>query len=118
MIEKANKCNIPVISFCHNLESLALGQVKNSKIVDLFLDEIKILSEVDLCITISREESFILNNFGINNCYLPYHPVPSIYNRLQKIRVSQVRLDNDLDAFNWISNIYTNEYKSHVIIIS
>jgi len=86
LIKKLIKVGIPFISISHNLESLASNQIREKYRHSLFHEEIQLLSNSKLVITISREESFILNNFGIKNYFLPYYPSDINLSRLKNIR--------------------------------
>ncbi len=74
---------------CHNLETLITQQVVNKWVMDLFQEELAILRECRLVITISREEDVLLQNCGIRTLYVPYYPVEPIMGRLCAIRESR-----------------------------
>jgi len=86
LVKKTKKLNIPVVAACQNIESLSLSQVNPVKQDRLFRMELQLLSMVDLIISISREETFLLNNLNMNAYFLPYYPVDSIRDRLLQIR--------------------------------
>lgn len=77
---------MPIVAFNHNIESLSVEQVKEGKVLPLLAYELDQLRKCDLCITISREETFILQNLGIRAHYFPYYPPRSIENRMLSIR--------------------------------
>lgn len=80
------KRHIPVVAACQNIESLAPGQVEKKWAIKLFEEELEILSQCRLVITISREEDALLKNLGIPTRFLPYYPVEPILKRLLDIR--------------------------------
>lgn len=86
LIKKLRRSHIPIVASCHNIETLAPGQVVASQQKKLFLKELEILSLCELVITISREETILLNNLNIKTFYLPYYPVDEILDRLIKVR--------------------------------
>jgi hypothetical protein len=97
------KKNIPVVAASQNIESLAPGQVERKWAKKLFREELEILSQCRLIITISREEDVFLKNFGLTTRYLPYHPVEPIRKRLLDIREKRQhsRKDGILMIGNW-----------------
>lgn len=86
LVKRLLKFNIPVIAVCHNLESLVSSNVIPHYQRELFKREIKILSECTRVITISREETVLLNNLNHNALFLPYYPVKVVRKRMQKVR--------------------------------
>ncbi len=86
LFEKLKHFHIPIIAICHNLESLVPEQVAADPRWSLFNKEIDLLAQCRMVITISREETFLLNNLGIKTMFFPYYPVESILNRLLRVR--------------------------------
>lgn len=86
LVEKLEECRVPMIAICHNLETLAPAQVETDPARSLFVKEIDLLARCRLVITISREETFLLHNLGINTLFFPYYPVEPILNRLLQVR--------------------------------
>ena len=86
LFEEIKKLNIPIISVCHNLETLSPEQVDTNSVSSFLKREIDLLAQSDLVITISREETFLLHNLRIKTFFLPYYPVDSILKRLQNVR--------------------------------
>jgi hypothetical protein len=78
--------NIPTVANCHNLEALSRSQLNAEHQMELFNYEIDILSLCSLVVTISREETVLLRNLGINAFYYPYYPVEDIHDRMLGIR--------------------------------
>ena len=77
---------IPIIALCQNIESLSFSQINSKFQLHIFKKEIDLLKKCRLVITISREESFLLNNFNIPNVYLPYYPTPHLKRRMLRVR--------------------------------
>ncbi|MBN1224486.1 MAG: hypothetical protein JXB23_14655 [Candidatus Aminicenantes bacterium] len=88
---KRNK--IPIVAVCHNLEGLADDRMDKGPSLKLFSQEKSILSQCDLVITISNEESIILTNLGISCMHIPYYPVDDIYQRALAIRHRRERTE-------------------------
>ncbi len=103
LFQKLKHLEVPVIGICHNLESLAPEQVANDprgtffmkglkkafpgwESRPLFNKEIDLLAKCDMVITISREETVLLRNLGINTVFYPYYPVEPVLNRLLQVR--------------------------------
>ncbi len=86
LVKKILTRNIPVVAILHNIESLSFGQADEKHQLRLFLKEIELLKKCRFCVTISREETTILRNFGIEAVYVPYYPVPNVMFRLKDIR--------------------------------
>ena len=76
----------PIIAICHNIESLSSTQVAENRQGELLSHELQVLSECDLVVTISREETFLLENLGVRTFFFPYFPPKNIYDRLMRIR--------------------------------
>lgn len=74
------------IAMVHNIESLVRAQVYPMRQERLFVKEIQNLKDADEVITISREDSLLLNNFGIINTFLPYEPNQYIQNQMMKVK--------------------------------
>jgi hypothetical protein len=92
LFEKLKQLNVPIIGICHNLESLAPEQVSADPHRTLFNKEIDLLAQCHMVITISREETFLLHNLGINTVFFPYYPVESILNRLLQVREKRKKI--------------------------
>lgn len=78
--------NIPLVAFCHNIETLSREQVTQSCQRDMFRYELDLIAQCDLVVTISQEETFLLKNLGMNPVYLPYFPSPQIFKRFKGVR--------------------------------
>jgi glycosyltransferase involved in cell wall biosynthesis len=89
-----------VIACPHNLEALIPNQRQrwygNDKF-DFLEQEIKSFRECDEIFTISEEDQWLLNLFGVNAHYLPYFPVGELYASLYEIR--KYRSENDVDDY-------------------
>lgn len=80
------KHDIPLVALCHNVETLSSTQVRRKQQTRLFSYEIDLLAKCSLVVTISREETVLMNNLGVNAWYFPYYPAPAIEARLLEIR--------------------------------
>src|SRR4030095_2884546 len=89
-----------VIACPHNLEALIPNQQQrwygNDKF-DFLEQEIKSFKECDEIFTISEEDQWLLNLFGVKAHYLPYFPVGELYQPLYEIRT--YRTENELDEY-------------------
>jgi len=81
--------NIPIVVTCQNIETLSASQILQEYQRDLFDFELDLFSNSDLVVTISREETFLLQNMRIKSLYIPYYPVPKIKSRMLAIRESR-----------------------------
>jgi hypothetical protein len=86
LIEYLSTISIPIIAHCHNIESLSSSQIIKEYQLDLLNDELRILSLCSLVITISREETFLLRNFGIPTLYYSYFPVTGQCQKMKTVR--------------------------------
>jgi glycosyltransferase involved in cell wall biosynthesis len=86
LVTTASRLHIPVIAVCHNLESLVYNQASQRLILDLFREEIAVLSRCSVTITISQEEALLLNNLGARALFVPYYPPRPILERLRAVR--------------------------------
>jgi hypothetical protein len=86
LLEKLKRSRVPVIAICHNLESLVPSQAAAAPLRSLFPRELDLLAQCRLVITISREETFLLNNLGIPAMFFPYYPVEPTLGRLLQVR--------------------------------
>lgn len=85
IVSYAKSQGIPLIAVCHNIETLSREQVESSIQLEMFKYELELISKCALVITISKEETFLLTNFGMNPVYLPYFPLKEIVERFEKI---------------------------------
>jgi hypothetical protein len=86
LFRSLERLRVPVVAVCHNLETLAPSQVEEGASMDLLRQELEVLSRCRLVITISSEETWLLNNLRIPCFYLPYHPKEPILGRLLAVR--------------------------------
>jgi glycosyltransferase involved in cell wall biosynthesis len=86
LVRKLKELGIPVIASCQNIESLSYGQVSFKNKKDIFVSEIDTLALCDLAITISREDTWLLNCFNIRTFYFPYYPPQPVRDRMLAIR--------------------------------
>ena len=78
--------NIPIVVACQNIETLSASQMLQKHQRELFDFELDLFSSSDLVVTISREETFLLQNMRIKSLYIPYYPVAEIRDRMHAIR--------------------------------
>jgi hypothetical protein len=110
LVKKLKLYDIPIIAMCHNLETLSAGQVEQRHQRALFDRELNLLSLCDLVMAISREETFLLNNLGINTVYFPYYPARAIVNRMLDVRKSrQETIKQDVILLGTASNKPTRD---------
>lgn len=89
LAEVLHKHNIPVVALPHNLESLVAGNksvFSNKPSPQWLFEELDYLKLCKKVFAISREEHWLLSNYGINAAYLPYYPAPEAEDFLLKIR--------------------------------
>ncbi|MCK4765990.1 MAG: glycosyltransferase [Candidatus Aminicenantes bacterium] len=86
LLRKLKKEGIPVVAISHNIESLAAHQVEPRYRKNLFSAELAVLAACDLVISISREETWLFRNFGIDALFLPYYPPEQILARMLRVR--------------------------------
>ena len=102
--------HIPIVAFLHNIESLSVAQVYKDKVSELLAYELALLKKCDLCITISREETFLLENFGMHTLYFPYYPPQSIEGRMKKVRKARENtLKKNILFIGTVYNVPTGE---------
>jgi hypothetical protein len=78
-----------LIGIPHNIESLVPGlesELSGKKSPYWLLEEIRFLKEFDLVFAISKEETLLLQQCGVNAKYLPYYPVEKVFEYLKTIR--------------------------------
>jgi glycosyltransferase involved in cell wall biosynthesis len=86
LVLKGNGCKI--ICIPHNLETLVPKQtsrISSTRNPDGFFDEIKLFSKMDMVLTISKEEEWLLRLFGINAFYFPFVPSKQVDDSLKLI---------------------------------
>lgn len=83
------KAGFKIIAIPHNLQSMEVNLqdfYNRRKILKAFKAEINYLAEADVIFTISREEQWLLNLYGIKADFLPYYPPEPILSNLLAIR--------------------------------
>jgi hypothetical protein len=86
IVHRLKKSGIKVVGVCHNIESLSRAQVSPGWQRRLLDRELDLLAECDMVLTISREETFLLQNLGMDAFYYPYFPPREAHDRLLGIR--------------------------------
>ena len=93
LVKKLKAYGIHIIAMCHNMESLSYGQTTEKGQRTLFNKELDILSLCDMVITISREETVILNNLNIKAIFFPYYPADIRIKQFLNIREKRARTE-------------------------
>lgn len=86
------KAGFKIMAVPHNLESLEVNLqdlYNHRKILNALKAELNYLAKADIIFTISREEQWLLNLYGIKADFLPYYPPKSILSNLLTIRESR-----------------------------
>lgn len=78
-----------ILAVCHNIESLARGQVVQKVQRKELKKELAVLKKCDLVVTISDADAQFLKKMNINAVHYPYYPVSEVVEWLNLIR--QVR---------------------------
>lgn len=89
VIIAAKMARIQLVLIPHNIESLVPGQkdpITKKDPPNGFNSEIDLLKLGDTVFTISKEEEWLLNLFGVNAIYFPYYPVSVVADELREIR--------------------------------
>lgn len=86
LVDMLNELNIPVIGLAQNIETLVRGQVEEKYQNELFKKEIEYFKKCALVVTISHEDTVLLNNFGVATFMLPYYPIDEQKELFLKIR--------------------------------
>lgn len=98
LAEVLYKHNIPVIALPHNLESLVAGSksvFSNKPSPQWLFEELNYLKLCKKVFAISREEHWLLSNYGINATYLPYYPAPAAETFLLEIGQKRSRATSE-----------------------
>lgn len=95
LVEYLAEAGVPVVALCHNIEALSRSQVLEEGQRELLASELCYIRLCSLAVTISREETFLLRNLGINALYHPYFPVSQISERMLRIRTKRRGAGND-----------------------
>lgn len=116
VVHYAKTAKIPLIAFCHNIESLSREQVSYPFQRVLLQYELELIAKCDLVVTISKEETFLLRNLGMNPVYLPYFPLKTTFDSLQQVRnYRQESPKSDFLLFGTVGNLATLEGMRKVI---
>ena len=91
MVRAAVAKGIPVVTAPQNLEGLVVQQVAPGGQGALLLREVELLRSCALTVAISREETFVLTNFGIATHYFPYHPAAATVESRRRVRRERER---------------------------
>ena len=90
-----HKNKVPSIALPHNIESLVSGSISvftHKKSPDWLSEELKYLDYCSKTFAISREENWLLCNFGIDSSYLPYYPTQKAEDYLLGIRDKKLKV--------------------------
>ncbi|WP_156921487.1 hypothetical protein [Desulfovibrio inopinatus] len=85
-LHELSRLSIPFGIVLHNMESMARIPKDTQQQFSIFHEEIAAISQSKLCVTISREETWLLENMGINCFYYPYYPTKSLEDWLSAVR--------------------------------
>lgn len=117
LIVYAKSQGIPIVAICHNLETLSREQIEYSCQREMFTYELDLLSKCDLIVTISKEETYLLRNFGMSPVYLPYFPLKQTLARLEVIRSKrQGEVKSNYILFGTVYNFPTLDGMKRVIM--
>lgn len=112
----ARSNNIPIVAFCHNLETLSSAQVTSKFQRDMLMYELDLIGQCDLVVTISTEETFLLKNLGMDPLYLPYFPLKQTLERFTKVRRSRLgKLKADFLLLGTVHNLPTLQGMKQII---
>jgi hypothetical protein len=95
LVEALQRRNITYVAIVHNIESLASNQVILKYRPLMLQKELALLKKASISITISREETVLLNNFELNVHYFPYYPANENMQRLKTIRFNRINVHHD-----------------------
>ncbi|TIH12329.1 glycosyltransferase [Marinifilum sp. JC120] len=80
---------IPVVSVIHNIESFLPRSLQVKAQWDLFQEEVDVVASSALCVTIAREDAWLLRNMGAECYNYPYFPSEENEAQLAKIRIAR-----------------------------
>jgi hypothetical protein len=95
LAQALHKNKVPSIALPHNIESLVSGSISvftHKKSPDWLSEELKYLDYCSKTFAISREENWLLCNFGIDSSYLPYYPTQKAEDYLLGIRDKKLKV--------------------------
>jgi len=108
-----------VIACPHNIESLVPNQfvtIGNESSPYTLYDELRLLKFCDVTFCISKEETLLLQQFGVNAFYLPYYPSKRIVNDLVQIRNNRIdKKNNAVKKLLILGSIVNNPTKEGII---
>jgi len=81
--------NIPTVSIIHNIESFVPRSMTIHPQWSLLKDEVNLINNTNLSVTIAREDTWLLRNFGMKCYYHPYYPPVDTEAELAKIRIAR-----------------------------
>jgi glycosyltransferase involved in cell wall biosynthesis len=133
ILKKKGHC---IISIPHNIETLVpeqKSQITDTPTPEGFAEEIMFFKVCDLVLTISKEEEWLLNLFGINAFYFPYFPSGlerPILENIARLRVNRAPNKNYLligtvgnpptrlgllELITFLNVAYTESYIFHIV---
>ncbi|ACS81532.1 hypothetical protein [Maridesulfovibrio salexigens] len=83
------KRDIPVVSVIHNIESFLPRSLQVEAQWDLLHEEVNVVASSALCVTIAREDAWLLRNMGAQCYNYPYFPSEDNETQLAKIRIAR-----------------------------
>lgn len=116
VVKYAKNNNIPLVAFCHNIETLSREQVTYEFQREMFQYELELIAQCDLVVTISKEETFLLRNLGMNPIYFPYFPLNKTLDCFQQVRKNRKEsLKSDFLLLGTVYNLPTLDGMRKVI---
>lgn len=92
-VQELTRLGIPFAAVVHNMESLALIPKNIRRQLEILEKEIFYCSQAEMCISISLEETWTLNNFGLTCFYYPYYPSKDVEDWLARIRKARTKTE-------------------------
>ncbi|WP_319777905.1 hypothetical protein [Maridesulfovibrio sp.] len=80
---------IPVVSVIHNIEAFLPRSMEIKPQWDVLQEEVRTAMSSGLCVTIAREDAWLLRNMGVECYNFPYFPSADVEAQLAGIRISR-----------------------------
>ncbi len=117
LAKKLFKLGVPVAAVCHNIESLVASNVDPANRMNIFKRELDLFDRCETVITISREDTVLLNTFNTRNnaVFFPYYPVEDIRRRLLAIRKEREKAGKAKKNFLIMGTVNNNETREGML---